>query len=487
MMKLNPIERKVTNLLNYALDQFKPNYIVTVERKGTALIRAVIEQGGIDWSWDRVLSTSSIPGLDSTYLINKRILLFDDSVNHGHSMRKTMDQIVNKFDNKVNIATAAFAVHENCEADIQPDFYFYVGLKDERFEKIRTAVVTFLQERGSLLLDTEHIEIPINLKGSEDKFYHAIASLGKTVRFETLNTLNKNLTLFQPLMEYSQSLINALPTGSNISDGVWKCRFISRPDNKIALIPICYPVLSFPLTEEDKNKLPDCFRVLLLEDNFKLNYYLIGIFASIKMLSGIFAAFAGDEARPVIDIDFPEIYNHEKHDSLSHKEKTAIRKNDTYSHLLAMFPKIDVLVMQELVRSAVDKGIRNRSLYKELLKKYYSQVAIAPADLKIYAGRLSRVILDIIQNTKNFAKNFGIESNGASVYEIINYIEQDEIGKAVPREIFSAAMDQLIDEAIINTDVDQIITDDGIKRVFRTFKPDGEFMISKILRNYYDL
>lgn len=63
MTTLNPIERRVTSLLNDALDNFKPHYIVTVERKGTALLRALIEQGRIDWSWERVLSTSSIPGL----------------------------------------------------------------------------------------------------------------------------------------------------------------------------------------------------------------------------------------------------------------------------------------------------------------------------------------------------------------------------------------------------------------------------------------
>lgn len=423
-------------------------------------------------------------GLDLDYLINKRVLIFDDSVNHGHSMRNTIDLIHKKFDNKVNIATAAFAVHENCEADIQLDFYFYVDLKDERFNEIREDVVTFLQERGSLLLDTEHIEININLKGIEDKFYRAIASLGKTVKFETMPMLNKNLTLFQPLRDYSQPLIDILPKGSSISDGVWKCRFITKPDNRIALIPICYPLLPFKLSDEDKNKLPDCFKSLLSdeEDNFKLNFHLIGIFASIKMLSGIFAVFAGDETRPLIDIDFPEIYNPKKHDTLSDKEKIAIRRKDIYSHLRAMFPKIDVSKVQELVRAAIDEGLRNKSLYKELLKKDYTRNQIAPDELRKCARRLTKAIYDIIQNNKNF----GIDSTGASMYEILDYLKQEGSSKMLV-ENYSAAMDQLIDEAIINTDVDKTVTDNGTKRIFRTFKPDGEFLISKILRNYYDL
>ena len=123
MKELNLIEGNVICLLNDAMSRFEPDYIVTVERKGTALLRAVIDQeGGVDWSWERVLSTSAIPGLDSNDLIDKRVLLFDDSVYRGHNLRNTIDQITKKFGNKVKIATAAFAVHENCEIDV-PDFF----------------------------------------------------------------------------------------------------------------------------------------------------------------------------------------------------------------------------------------------------------------------------------------------------------------------------------------------------------------------------
>lgn len=274
-MKLNITEQKITTFLNYVINCFNPDYIVTVERKGTALLRAEIEQGGVDWSWHKVLSTSAIPGLETNYLYKKRVLLFDDSVNHGHSMNNTADAITKKFDD-VNIATAAFVVHENCRRFKRPDFYFYLDLKDDLYEEVKKSIICFLQERGSLLLDTEHIEIPIDLKGSTDDFYKTVGSLGKCIHFESIPAVNKNLTLFHPFRHtsYFESFKKYLPNGSNVDDGVFKCRLVSKSksNRRISLIPICYPIIPANLTDEDKDKLPICFRTLLSNggENYKL-------------------------------------------------------------------------------------------------------------------------------------------------------------------------------------------------------------------------
>lgn len=198
------------------------------------------------------------------------------------------------------------------------------------------------------------------------------------------------------------------------------------------------------------------------------------------MLSAIFAAFAGEDTRPIIEIPkFPDIYDPKKHDCLSREDKAMIRRNDTFSHLLAMFPKLDVLALKELVRSSINDGLKKYDLYKELGSGKY--VPINTDQLLIYARRLTKVLFDVVTRHEDF----GILSNGVSTYEITNYLKKDEFGRAVSVEYFSAAVDQLIDEGVINTDVDIFMN--GSKLIFRTFRPDGEFVTSKIIRNYYDL
>lgn len=481
------LDAKIGILLNDAIESFKPDTIVTVERKGTALLRAAIENGDIDWTWSKVLSSSAISGLQSDYLVDQRVLVFDDSVNHGHKMQETVESISRKFNDEVKIATVAFAVHENCQANILPDFFFFVALKDKKYKEIRRAVNDYLQEKGSLLLDTEHIEILVDLKGREEKFYNTISVLGRTVKFESINTLNKNVTLYHPLGEHFLQLAKELlPEGTNISDGVWKCRFVNRPHNKIAIIPICYPIIPSTFSAEYIDSLPTCIKELVSdeEEHFKLNYHLIGIYASLKMLSGIFSVFSENDARSLIGMKYPEIYDNEKHNNLSREERGLIITKDTYSHLLALFPKMDIVALKNLVCSEIQKGLQDRALNRKLSKNNDVKVTqLEPEKLIVHTRRLSKIIFDIMQ----YNKSVGFKSNGACTDELVKWLKQDSMAQKVPIEIFSTAMDQLIDEAVVNTDIDKITFNDDSERVFRTFRPDGEFVTSEILRNYYDL
>src|SRR5262249_3194635 len=134
------------------------DYIVPIERKGTALVRAeLMSSDGRGWS--KVLSREAAPAT----LANKpgaKVLVLDDSVWSGKTIKQTVDMLRQEAPH-TRLTTAAFMTHRDAPPDAV-DISYFEGLGDDSFKSRREAVVDYLQRQGSLLLDAEHAEVVVS-------------------------------------------------------------------------------------------------------------------------------------------------------------------------------------------------------------------------------------------------------------------------------------------------------------------------------------
>ena len=114
---VRPIGRQLRTFVGEQIERFHPEIIIVVERKGTAILRALTERASdpLRWSWTRVLSSSVVGQLPDDFFKTKRILIFDDMMRTGKHLTEVLDQLWERrlwelTDN--NVKVAVFAVHE---------------------------------------------------------------------------------------------------------------------------------------------------------------------------------------------------------------------------------------------------------------------------------------------------------------------------------------------------------------------------------------
>ena len=462
---------RIAAFLNNVIDDFKPDFIVTIERKGTALLRSKIESGEIDWSWNKVLSISSIGPLDTSILQDKRVLVFDDSIHHGHSIKRTCE----KLPKGIILKRAVFAIHQNCQLEIPPEYYFYRDLSDEKFIEIKKQVRDYLQDQGSLLLDTEHIEISVRLHKSLSQFCDKLAKIGRVVDF---SSGPRNIMVYKPLLN-NGSFVKILPKNSNYKDGVWKCRIIVKGPDLLSMIPLCYPIIPVNIDAEDRNLLPKCIRNLINGDsNYETNFHAIGLHASIEIVKNIFSCFAEDDGLPIVSPVFSRIEDPQEDVGLSLREKADLRKNDTLSHLRAKFPNLDTPKLREL-QGLIRNVISNALKTSVAVPRKFNIETLTYEELLEIRNKLVKTLYDYCSVPEP------LRPNGMSLYEL-NSVMHEKYPKYKNHQI-SAATDLAIDEGLVATKVEEHVSKDGCLKCYRTFQPAGEFISSQIFRNYYDL
>ena len=166
-MERSTVSAQINEFLSAVLLQVQPTWIITVERKGTALLRTLAETVGSApfpfRVWDRALSHEALDFVKDDSLRSGVILLLDDSIYRGTQIQDVICRLTQEKNvPRSNIKVAAFSVHEN--SFIHPDFHWFVQLEEGAFRAKREAVIEFFQQRGSLLLDTEHVEVSVRLK-----------------------------------------------------------------------------------------------------------------------------------------------------------------------------------------------------------------------------------------------------------------------------------------------------------------------------------
>src|SRR5882672_4238463 len=78
--KFATIQRQLLTFISEQIESWKPDLIIVIERKGTAILRALKEweECPLAWNWENVISSDAIDQMPDEFFRSRRILIFDD-------------------------------------------------------------------------------------------------------------------------------------------------------------------------------------------------------------------------------------------------------------------------------------------------------------------------------------------------------------------------------------------------------------------------
>lgn len=480
------IERELRTFLDAEIRSWKPDIIVVYERKGTAILRALIECGDtpLDWSWAKVISSTSLDQLPDDALRNRRILIFDDMVRTGGHIRKALEALKARgvFDEQSrNVRLVAFAVHQQfTRSSIGGrwlDSWFYRDLTTTAYAKIRDRIICLLQKSGSLMLDTEHIEVRIRMREGFNRLLTALRRRSDPVEFRSAGG-RTNITVFYPDDASHKLPADRFPENSGFTHIVKKCRIVERdtPD-EFAIIPICLPAIptqdgSWVAWDNDARMLGDGITNRIAE---LATFYGVALVASLYPLEWILKDLYASEMEDFV-ITLP-----------SDSDASLSRSGYTLNHLKVMYPSLrtDLLTRQiaEVEKRAHTEGRELRRL------KHQPRPALSFPNEELYANAMS--LLQAIRHTLDARKAEASQTSsevavqrctkGLRASQIFR-LGTEKFGWEPPR--ISTLFDILIDDAKLVTRVERTLDEEtNRERWTRTFEPDGE-VVSDLVRRY---
>jgi hypothetical protein len=487
------ISIEMRDFLASVLTKCKPDYVVTVERKGTALLRSALaadSQRHLGLTWDRVLSSEALEAVPADTLRNRSILLLDDGFHFGKRIGRTADYLVSeKAVRRDDIHIAAFSVHE---AAIEPvEYRFFGELSDVRYREIRQLMLQQFQREGSLLLDSEHIQVVVELNCGRLEFYDALCRIGTGVEHVSMAG-RANLTIHNPVLLNQLDFLSSLPSHTTIADVIRKIRVVERADGAYAIVPIFYPSTSVSNTERDLAGIdPVLSRVAT---SSSAAFHAVGLYASLELFKSAFAALRDlDKARRInIRVPRPDDYDPE-----------------SLSHLRATFPGLDVAALHLALERAVEIGrswrrkeifvtptridaTRGMSAWR--MKEAYKWAILSELGLMADNSLLpAQLGWDGSQTMRRGGATFSdllAKLNSIPGFEIHNPVTRggrrrmSAAPAPKPHEaqeaLISATLDELIDNAQVVTDTAPLRFTDNVMRLTRLFRLDGEVVYGDV-------
>jgi hypothetical protein len=454
------LERKLLNFLQEILEKERIDFIIPVERKGTAVLRVLMEEiegQKLRWSWDDVLSSTALDFTLDNRLKDKRLLLFDEMVHHGKSLKETKEKV--EQENPASILTAAFAVHEKCQT--LPNKWFYGFLDSTAYETFREDVVQMLQRYGSLLLDTEHPELKVKVKCSLDEFFSTLAKAGEpnTSFSFSSGTERINFTATKPLPLDAKSFPNSLPRNSITWGVVRKFRVLEGTSHdEFSILPIYYPCIPSQRDDEWIKTIPNFLNNKMLEAaDGKQLFYVVGLVAAIKILPVIAAVLYDLRSTGKIILETPK---------------------DNLRHLAVMFPTLNVTELRDSITEIVTHPPKLEPVSRrgENKVKHLDEETTIETARKIISCLMSQVDE---RRTDEFLEEGPRYPIGITWKEIMDLAHTQFM---IDPSIASVTVDALIDAGILVTRVEEIPGPDGSPWLVRTFLPDGEIVSSRIRR-----
>ena len=298
--------------------------IVTVERKATAVLRALIEmcgQRGLDWPWSKVVSSDAIPCLAPGFWRGKRILVFNELMHTGASTDGVMTELLDGGAKAKDICTGAYGVHVDMEdgdaAKKLPDYYRYRCLDESSYSALLDSIVEMLHSSGGLMLDTEHLELPVALHCSTNDFFRAFNLCGESIRFNAYDAQWADcLTVTEPVLLDLDGIRGKLPSGVELttasSETICKLRVVPRGYGRFAIVPIWYPTVPLDslLSWSERDSVPEFVCGALGsykgpdEGRTRLAFSLTTIVAGMELLKSVAAALY-ELGKDAVDIGFP--------------------------------------------------------------------------------------------------------------------------------------------------------------------------------------
>ncbi len=432
--------RTVAALESFASDLVNDrsfDYVVPVERKGTALVRAALGASD-ETKWRRILSSSAVNSISAPDR-RLRVLVLDDSVWSGRSLRAAVDAVRSALP-QAEIVTAAFVTHIASVPDV--DIAYYRRVDEECYREYRDAVVEYLQTKGNLLLDTEHVEVTARLDCSGQDFYSALAGWGETIMFASGSRVN--CTVLRRPDQVGGALLGVMPDYTDMSNAICKLRVVSRPNerNTHSLVPICYPNLNLhPETQYRNPNMPWTAAVGWDQERPTSRVFqAVGLSLSVELV--IDAMMFLSEALPdKVQFDFAA---------------------DGVDHLLATFPEADLAqVRGRLGRITTKRGRKTK------------RGVVDDPGLEILE-RLAQDVLDLCYDRLCYETGFVRRISMVEILELVHKTGQ-------PAARISAALDLLIDSARILPEVNYERSG-STTRVIRVFVPEGEVVKRKLVR-----
>jgi hypoxanthine phosphoribosyltransferase len=446
------IEKQIFAFISELVKQEQIDLIVCSERKATAILRALITEmsSPFVWDWVKTVSTTALSQFDWSTFDGKKVLLFDELVHHGNTLKKYEDLLRKCAPSHIGIVTAGFAVWEQCT--YKPQFSFYNSVDSETYENIREDIVFMLQKYGSLLLDTEHIELSVRIQCGVGEFYDELAKATESHRaFSFISGAGRtNLTLEHPDIIFDDIINRYLTPGSNLDGIVCKIRVLERTHEVFSILPIIYPNVRGLAPVAWWEKLPSfCNQYSYNEKPNKEVFYIVGLLCSVELLRGVVAALSDFIHKGKIVLEVPK---------------------DNFAHLRAMFPRIDTEKLRDYVFGIVADSKKLRT------KRNHVKIENVPNDRLLALS--GRVMCRLVEEHDECLS--GSLPKGESWNELIQIIQQENHNLGLRKEALSIVVDRLIDSGLIVTDVERVISSSGEPYFVRTFTPEGEIVSSKI-------
>jgi hypothetical protein len=464
--------------------------IVVYERKGTAIFRSLIESRteALNWPWEKVISSSALEQLPDEVLRSGRLLIFDDMVRTGKHF-KSVGEILRRRGAEPqleHVRFVAFAAHEECSANEicgrGLDSWFYRDLTSQAYATIRERIVRLLQSKGSLMLDTEHLEVRITLRDGFNRLMDALRRKATPIEFRSGGD-RTNITIYYGDDTSHKLPAEWFPEGTGFADIVKKSRMVQRENpDEFAIIPICLPAVpilgSWPDRPEDTHILG---QVISSKEPNPARFYAAALLGSLKSLEWILKdLYAADPGG--FGIRYP-----------SYSTDLAGEVSYSLDHLKVMYPTLDVDALVERV-IRVGKEAENFGHKKGGTKQARGRppaIAFSNDELHEKAMELLQVIRHTLdQRRAELAILYGEPSKpnpglrAKEVFDLAKRLSWNLNGHPewLPAAI-STLFDILIDDAKLVTRVEKFMDEGGRERWTRTFKPDGE-VVSDLVRDY---
>jgi hypothetical protein len=476
---------RLRDFLIASIRHFAPDLIVLTERKGTAAYRAVAEShttpSDVLPPWSKVVSSESLAAYPDKLLRNARILVFDDMMRHGISVSAILEHLLARraTDTRLsNVYVAAFAVHEDggmghsfYDAEF-PDAAYMRHLPPSAYRAVRTALVVALQQSGSLMLDTEHVELRLQLRAPLTRLAKALGRTGEVVAFRSAGG-RTNLTVFYSDDTIRTSEEKALPPATRNLGVVRKARVVERLPGEFALIPMCLPDATRAIPDEWRAEPIDRGILgpgLLAHLDDRGRFYHVALRASLEPL---FLAIKDIYAAPdVCEVHLPSI---DASDS----------GGPSYDlrHLVAMYPRLAIVQLYDrLLATFADAKQAGQRVSGR--RSPEGPGFTEPHDLRDAA----RALLQRIGDATDRRAAEALVDDGIALGDFVSGVTHPDVlqlgaSAGLSPAIVSACMDILIDEALLVTRVEAV--GEGVKRHWmgRTYLPDGE-VASEALRDY---
>jgi len=479
--KAIPIKQALKQFLNSQIRTWKPDLLIVLERKGTAVLRSLMESDNpIEWNWENVLSSKVLEQVPSR-LAGKRILVFDDMMKGGAHLKRLVQHLKElgvDVSSPDQVRVAVFAVHEESSAGQAvegtniPHAWYRRGLTTPDYTKIRTEIVEMMQQSGSLMLDTEHLEVRVNVIGSFDKFVKALRRSGKVTVFRSASS-RSNITVL-----YEDDTIHLLPRedfpeGTKTESIVKKCRVVQRSGNEFALIPICFPAIPaghlWNCSHEVASLLGRSVQTSDASDTAR--FYGVGLRAALSVLRWVLRDLYAAAPRE-FTVSLPANPKDLRHGRGYH-----------LAHLQVMYPTLDVDYLNKWI-AKIEHEAQSESRLLHRQGGPLPSPLLGEDELYERAIGLLQVITDVLDRKRvSLYWRSGVYPTahpfGLTAAEIFAIGQRFGWEQAITSTLF----DVLIDQATLVTHVQTLSDTRNQKTVERTFEPDGE-IVSGIVRRY---